>query len=1213
MSSHTLPPGAEPPEAPPLANSPYEAAIEDRLQQTRRQVKSVDLAASLLALGAATLVYLFAFTLLDQWLIPRGMGFGGRLVAFVGLLGVMGYYLVRRVLPLLVYKINPLFAAHTIEQSRPSLKNSLINFLFLRQHRQEVTRTVLDQRIYEGLEHSAARELAHIPAETVVDRSQVIRLGYLLAAVLAICCLYLVLSPKNPLVSFSRAIWPWAEIQVPTRVTITAIEPGDTVAFQGDTLTISAEVQGLQDGETVTLYYTTADKQSVNQAIPMSVPDKGYRYQCDLPPDPAGLQQNVTYYLQAGDAQTRRFTIDVQTALAILVDRVDYDYPDYTGLADTSAKGSGDIHAIEGTKVTIHGTANQPIERAMLEMNCDPRNVLAMRVQEKQATGQFRLQMDPADPLRPKYNCYQIRFRDHYNHENPRPIRHQIDVVRDQPPEIQFVDPPAEEIQLPVNGALELKLRAQDPDFGLRRVVLHAERDKRSLPIGPLLENRSPEKAHRGPFEATYRFEPAKLGLKVDDRVVYWAEARDNKEAEPNRSETPRRWITIVAAEKQPPDEQPPQAGQQEKQPPKGEQPKQQPDQPQQGQDAQGQQEKQPGEKQPPNDNQQEKPGDQPQNGQENQPSDQQQGGESSTGQGDKSQNQTGKGSGEQMDGQEGPKGESGEEGKSQSGTDSKGDQQQGQDSRQPSEPIDPDTNPGDAFEKILEHRNQQQSKNDQPNESKPNQGDQSSSEQSQPKPGEQQQQQSKPGEQQQGQQPSGESKPGQQGTDSKQAVNDGQKQPAGGQEAGSEKPSSKSGEGEKTPQEGQGRQEPAGGESNDESKPEGVSQGKGGQDGQEKQPSQEAPSGGEQQAGKGPRQDQPPSGKPDQQGGDDQPGMENTRPGESKQSTDNAQRVEDQGQDATSTGQQRKSESGQNGEEEMPSNRQEPSDSQGETGGDRSGGGQKGGGQKSEQSGTGSDGSHTEAEQGADRGQQPGQGQTGEMAGEEAKADRPTGSESKTPDKGQGAGQQQKPGGQKPGAQKPGDQKQKPGDKSQQPEGDASSSGQSGSTPQGGAPDGREQQSGRSSTTGGEQRPNDTPPEPPEPEVSRPDEVNRKYAEEAVNLSLETLEEQLAKDKPDPALLDRLGWSRDELERFYRQWSSMRRAAGQNEAAKQQWDKALESLGLRSSGTELRGGKGPTDQLRDLKQSRRIAPPPGWAEQFRAYTESVAGGDKDE
>ena len=254
-----------------MANSPYEAAIEDRLQQTRRQVKSVDLAASLLALGAATLVYLFAFTLLDQWLIPRGMGFGGRLVAFVGLLGVMGYYLVRRVLPLLVYKINPLFAAHTIEQSRPSLKNSLINFLFLRQHRQEVTRTVLDQRIYEGLEHSAARELAHIPAETVVDRSQVIRLGYLLAAVLAICCLYLVLSPKNPLVSFSRAIWPWAEIQVPTRVTITAIEPGDTVAFQGDTLTISAEVQGLQDGETVTLYYRPTA--SVNQAIPMSVPD----------------------------------------------------------------------------------------------------------------------------------------------------------------------------------------------------------------------------------------------------------------------------------------------------------------------------------------------------------------------------------------------------------------------------------------------------------------------------------------------------------------------------------------------------------------------------------------------------------------------------------------------------------------------------------------------------------------------------------------------------------------------------------------------------------------------------------------------------------------------------------------------------------------------------------------------------------------------------
>lgn len=1268
MASDIIPPGAQPPEAqPPQWTSPYETAIVDRLQQTRRQVKVVDLGVGLLVLGVVTLTYLLAATLLDQWIVRGGLGFGGRLLLFLGLVSVMGYIFARRILPLLVYKINPLFAAQTIEQSRPSLKNSLINFLFLRQHRQEVTRSVLDQRIYEGLEHTAAVELTHVPAETVVDRQQVIRLGYLLAGVLAIVCLYLILSPKNPLVSFSRVIWPWADIQAPSRVTITALEPGDTVAFQGDTLTISAEIQGLRDGETVTLYYTTADKQSVNQAIPMTVPDKDYRYQCELPPDPAGLQQNVTYYLQAGDAKTRRFTIDVQTALAILVDRVEYDYPGYTGVADTSVKGTGDIRAVEGTKVTIHATANQEIDRAVLEMNCDPRNVLAMKVEGRQATGQIRLMMDSNDPLRPKYDSYQIRFRDRYSHENRRPIRHQIDVIRDQPPEIQLVDaPPKEvEIQVPVNGSLDLKVRAQDPDYGLRRVALRAEHTKttKSLPIPPLLENRSPEKAHQGPLEASHRFEPAKLGLKAGDKVIYWAEARDNKEPEPNRSETERREITI-APEEAPQQEQqaPKDDGQGNQQPPDGQQP---PDQPQQDQGAKGQQDGPPGEKQKPNDPSQERSNDQNQKGQADQPSGQDGQGDSSDGQGSQSNDSSGRGSNEQkgepsQSGNEGQGEESGKQGKSKSETGQKGEPQSGQGAEQPREPIDPNS-PGDAFEEILKHREKQQSKQDQNAQPKPDQGQQPKGEPKSDQP-------------QTGQE-AAKQQPNQQGADPTREPKEGQKPPAGEPKSGTEKPSSKSAD---KSQDGQGKGQEAGGESDLPQKPDGRSQGQGGKEGQEKPPSDGPQSGEGQQAGKGslPKAGhEKPSGEQGPQDGDDPSGTEETAQGPSKDPTGKAQRVPDSGQQGTpKPGERQKPESGQGAQtkpgesaQEKPSvgpekpeakggdpksfqgegmeekatgeNAGSPSpqesnqprqqkspdqtasgEDQGESGkspstskkqsnsnsdapGDRSGGGDEGGGQKAKQKGTGGAGSHTESEQGANDGQQSGKGEIGEKPGDQAKADRPTGSQS-AKDQGQGSGQRKHAGENSKDAEQLGS-------------GGESSSEPSGGQPQGTSPDGRGQQAGRSSPTGGQPGNQESrPAEPAEPEPIRPDEVNRKYAEEAVDLSLETLEEQLAKDKPDPELLDRLGWSRDELEQFYRQWSDMRRAAGQKgsagEAAKQEWTKALDSLGLRSGSTEIRGG-GPKDPLRGMKESRRVPPPPGWAEQFRAYTESVAGGKRGE
>ena len=45
-------------------------------------------------------------------------------------------------------------------------------------------------------------------------------------------------------------------------------------------------------------------------------------------------------------------------SLRISVERIDYDYPEYTGFVDRSVERLGDIRAIEGTRVTIHARAN---------------------------------------------------------------------------------------------------------------------------------------------------------------------------------------------------------------------------------------------------------------------------------------------------------------------------------------------------------------------------------------------------------------------------------------------------------------------------------------------------------------------------------------------------------------------------------------------------------------------------------------------------------------------------------------------------------------------------------------------------------------------------------------------------------------------------------------------------------------------------------------
>ena len=239
-----------------------------------------------------------------------------------------------------MHRINPVFAAHAIEQGRPTLKNSLINFLLLRSHPENVAPVV-----YQAMEHRAATDLSRVPIEQAVDHRRFIHLCYGLAAAVVLFALYVALSPKNPLVSAARVMFPWASLPAPTRVHVEDVQPGDKVLYQGDRQEINARVSGLRDGEQVSLLMSTADGQVVDDRVTMNHADEGDRYSCELPPGSGGLLQDTTYRITAGDATTRPFKLDVEIAPTINVDQVDYRFPAYTGIRDRSIKGQGDIKA----------------------------------------------------------------------------------------------------------------------------------------------------------------------------------------------------------------------------------------------------------------------------------------------------------------------------------------------------------------------------------------------------------------------------------------------------------------------------------------------------------------------------------------------------------------------------------------------------------------------------------------------------------------------------------------------------------------------------------------------------------------------------------------------------------------------------------------------------------------------------------------------------
>ena len=376
-----------------LPPSQRERLIDDRVVRTQRQLRGVDLAVRFLFLGISVFLFLFIAAVLDQWVIEGGFGPIGRSVGFILLVVGAVVYFVRAILPTLLYRINPLFAAQTIENNKPSVRNSLINFLLLRGEREHVPKAV-----YQAVESRAAGDLSTIPAETVVDRINVIRLGYVLIAVLAIAAVYLLVSPKNPLTSAARFLLPWANIDAPTRVVISDVKPKDHIAFHGDRVTISAEVKGLSDAEPVRLFYTTADGQSVDSAVTLEIPEGSYRYECVFPADELGLQQDLTYYLAAGDAKTPTFNIAVRVAPTIRVKSTRLEYPAYTGLKSRVFDDLGDVRALEGTRVVVTGETNLPIKWAEIDLDCTGRQSIRMQAEEQTAVGSFTIRPSADDP-----------------------------------------------------------------------------------------------------------------------------------------------------------------------------------------------------------------------------------------------------------------------------------------------------------------------------------------------------------------------------------------------------------------------------------------------------------------------------------------------------------------------------------------------------------------------------------------------------------------------------------------------------------------------------------------------------------------------------------------------------------------------------------------------------------------------------------------------
>jgi hypothetical protein len=527
--------------------------IQGRIDRARFQVKLVEIATAATQLAVVVLVYLLVVTFIDHWIV--GLNLGMRLAALVLLLVVCALFAIRRLVPCLTRPVNPVYAARAIEQAVPTLKNSLINFLLLRSQRQFV-RPV----IFAGVQRQAAEDLESVDVDAAVDRSDLIHVGYLLAALVVLVGIYKITSPKDPFQSVARVLAPWKPIPRPSRVQITQVLPGSVDVYRGEQLEVTALVDGLDQDESVVLRYSTTDGQAIDREILLQQQDGDPRYRAVLATGDFGIQEPLTYHLSAGDSRTEDYRVLLKDAPSITLQSIVYRYPRYTQWADEKVTGQGDLKALEGTQVRLEALANQPIRSAYLELflpedlavdskDPKPSKAVAMKFDQQRAWGQLLLALLP-DRRTPQYVAYQIRFLNEEGQRNLEPARFQIEVTPDLSPLVDVVAPQRRDVELAENDRLMIEIRALDPDFALRRLSLQA-----SVGSAPLIRELLLDQLHQGPALARYEFVPRNLRLSAGDVVLYRAIAEDNRTAigsespDPNRQQSEQYRIRIVAAD----------------------------------------------------------------------------------------------------------------------------------------------------------------------------------------------------------------------------------------------------------------------------------------------------------------------------------------------------------------------------------------------------------------------------------------------------------------------------------------------------------------------------------------------------------------------------------------------------------------------------------------------------------------------------------------
>jgi hypothetical protein len=515
----------------------YAAFIDDNLAQVQSKIRLADLGRGILGLAAIVFGYLLAAALFDHL---TGGGSSTTILAirlglfatFFLVLAVFGFRTMSRYLT----RVNPYYAARQLEETIPDAKNSLINWLDLKNQ-------TLPPAIYNAVGLKAAKDMKQADPELAVSSRDLWKVATIAGVFLIGLVLMFFMLPRQFGSLMARAATPFRDLKVTPPTVITMIKPagGDATVPANHHVYFVAQIEGrvpepnTPDAPALHFRNTPND---VYVRVPLEEDTTG-QWHAKLSPDQ--VRTGLWYKVTAGNATTKEHRLTVRSQPFVTQFTVTYKYRPYRKVADETVIFPNEtahqprIYAHRGTAVTLRIRANTPIKAGSLMLAVDGKlaGVKGEAADDPNALV-FRLTLE-------KSGQFQVLFEAADGEKNLDQSAYDLHVLDDGAPTVEILVP-GKDVTAPVGGTVLLGGVAFD-DFGVTGLSLHLnvldKQSKRPLAPIPYRPGKSFQFKNGAYPTAVEYVETLMLDRLLDtskkpavlaagNEIEYWLEATDN-------------------------------------------------------------------------------------------------------------------------------------------------------------------------------------------------------------------------------------------------------------------------------------------------------------------------------------------------------------------------------------------------------------------------------------------------------------------------------------------------------------------------------------------------------------------------------------------------------------------------------------------------------------------------------------------------------------